>query len=148
MANAEIVRFGESSHRCDSRLLDSVPSSRSALYATDCTIAPHSFATFSDLRGAVDSHQRQILRGNCGCKPQIRSARIETRIRNAQAHLRTLTGDVRLKVASQWELIPQEPPLDTLIPVSQRDATIQPSIDPILRDPFARFRRSLARWCG
>ncbi|MEZ6150325.1 MAG: TolC family protein [Pirellulaceae bacterium] len=76
-------------------------------------------------RGAVDSHQRQILRAETAVASRRSDlVRIETRIRNAQAHLRTLTGDVRLKVASQWELIPQEPPLDTLIPVSQRDATI------------------------
>lgn len=76
-------------------------------------------------RRTVDSHERQILRAETAVASRKSDlVRIETRIRNAQAHLRTLTGDVRLKEAAQWELIPQERPLDSLIFVSQRDATI------------------------
>ncbi len=76
-------------------------------------------------RSAVDSHQRQILRAETAVASRKSDlVRIETRIRNAQAQLRTLTGDMRLKELSQWELIPQETPLDLQILVSQRDATI------------------------
>ena len=54
-------------------------------------------------RGEIDSHQRQILRAR-GAVASRRSdlIRAETRIRNAQAKLRQLTGDPKLIQATRW----------------------------------------------
>ncbi len=76
-------------------------------------------------RRGVDSHQRQILRAEAALAArQSELIRIETRIHNAQAKLRTLTGDPRLRQTSMWELLPQELPLAEPIALSRRDATV------------------------
>ncbi len=78
-----------------------------------------------EARGEVDSHQRQILRAK-GAVASRRSdlIRAETRIRNAQARLRLLTGDPKLIQASRWELTPQDQPLAMPVSVSMREATL------------------------
>ena len=50
--------------------------------------------------------------------------RAEARVRNAQAQLRVLTGDLRLAQAASVELTPQDVPLSYPIEVSTRQATI------------------------
>ncbi len=76
-------------------------------------------------RGAIDSQQRQILRAEVAMT-QRRSdlIRIETRIRNVQARLRMLTADPNLMRGGNWELLPGELPLASLVEVSPRDATL------------------------
>ncbi|WP_236621142.1 TolC family protein [Rhodopirellula sallentina] len=76
-------------------------------------------------RGTIDSQQRQILRAEVAIT-QRRSdlIRIEARIRNGQARLRMLTADPNLMRGGNWELLPGELPLNCLVPVSPREATL------------------------
>jgi outer membrane protein TolC len=76
-------------------------------------------------RAAVDSTPRQILRAEAAVASRRSDLiRIETRIRNAQSRIRTLTGDPRLRGTTTNELIPIEMPLAVAVILSQRDATI------------------------
>jgi outer membrane protein TolC len=78
-----------------------------------------------EARGDVDSLQRQILRAQVAVTSRRSDlVRAETRIRNAQARLRVLTGDPRLIQASRWELTPQDQPLAFPVQLSTRGATI------------------------
>ena len=76
-------------------------------------------------RGDIDSQPRQILRSEAAVARRASDLiRVETRIRNLQARLRTLTGDPQLTHQANWELIPQDVPLALPIALSRRDATI------------------------
>jgi outer membrane protein TolC len=76
-------------------------------------------------RESVDSTPRQILRAEAAVASRRSDLiRIETRIRNAQSRIRTLTGDPRLRGSTPDELIPTEMPLAVPVTLSQRDATI------------------------
>ncbi len=76
-------------------------------------------------RGEVDSLQRQILRAQVAVTSRRSDLiRAETRIRNVQARLRTLTGDPSLIQASRWELTPQDRPLAFPVQLSTREATL------------------------
>lgn len=76
-------------------------------------------------RGEVDSLKRQILRAEVAVTSRRSDLiRAETRIRNFQARLRTLTGDPKLIQAARWELTPQDQPLASPVELSTRDATL------------------------
>ena len=76
-------------------------------------------------REQVDSLQRQILRAQVAVASRRSDlVRAMTRIRNAQARLRLLTGDVQLIQASRWELTPQDLPLAFPVDLSIREATL------------------------
>lgn len=76
-------------------------------------------------RDGVDSSQRQILRARVAVKSRRSDLiRAETRIRNAQAQLRLLTGSMQLIQTSRWEYTPQDRPLAFPVSLSVRDATI------------------------
>ena len=76
-------------------------------------------------REGIDSHQRQVLRAQAAVASRRSDlVRVETRVRNAQAQLRVLTGDPRLVQSSLLELTPQDMPLAYPISVSTRQATI------------------------
>ena len=76
-------------------------------------------------RGEVDSLQRQILRAQVAVTSRRSDLiRAETRIRNVQARLRTLTGDPNMIQASRWELTPQDRPLAFPVQISTREATL------------------------
>ena len=76
-------------------------------------------------RGGVDSQKRQILRAEVAVTSRRSDLiRAETRIKNAQARLRNLTGDPRLIQSTRWELTPQDRPLAFPVNISTREATI------------------------
>jgi outer membrane protein TolC len=76
-------------------------------------------------RSEVDSQRRQILRAQVAVTSRRSDLiRAETRIRNAQARLRLLTGDPLLIQGSRWELLPQDEPLVLPVQVSTRQATL------------------------
>ena len=76
-------------------------------------------------RGGIDSQPRQVFRSEAAVARRASDLiRVETRIRNLQARLRTLTGDPQLTHQANWELIPQDVPLAMPIALSPRDATI------------------------
>ena len=76
-------------------------------------------------RDSVDSLKRQILRAEVAVASRRSDlVRAETRIRNAQARLRVLTGDPRLVQSAAWELTPQESPLSMPVSLSTKEATI------------------------
>jgi outer membrane protein TolC len=76
-------------------------------------------------RDRVDSLKRQILRAEVAVAGRRSDLiRDETRIRNAQARLRVLTGDPRLIQSAAWELTPQESPLSMPVNISTKEATI------------------------
>jgi outer membrane protein TolC len=76
-------------------------------------------------RGDVDTQQRQILRAEAAVASRKSDlVRAETRIRNAQARVRLLTGDPQLLQATRWELTPQDRPLAAAVQLSAREATI------------------------
>lgn len=76
-------------------------------------------------RSQVDSQKRQILRAQVAVTSRRSDlVRAETRIRNAQARLRLLTGDPALIQATRWELLPQDQPLAAPAEVSTRLATL------------------------
>ena len=76
-------------------------------------------------RSGVDSYKRQVLRADAAvARRRSDLIRAETRVRNAQAQLRVLTGDPRLMQSSRLELTPQDVPLAYPIDVSTRQATI------------------------
>lgn len=76
-------------------------------------------------RDQVDSLKRQILRAEVAVASRRSDLiRAETKIRNAQARLRVLTGDPRLIQRAAWELTPQESPLSVPVKLSTKEATI------------------------
>ncbi len=76
-------------------------------------------------RQNVDSQQRQILRAQVAVtRRRSDLIRAETRIRNAQARLRLLTGDPKLTQLSRYEWLPQDQPLGLPVDVSIRQATL------------------------
>ncbi|MDA8967764.1 TolC family protein [bacterium] len=76
-------------------------------------------------RDRVDSLKRQILRAEVAVASRRSDLiRDETRIRNAQARLRVLTGDPRLIQSAAWELTPQESPISMPVNLSTKEATI------------------------
>ena len=76
-------------------------------------------------RDQVDSLKRQILRAEVAVASRRSDLiRAETKIRNAQARLRVLTGDPRLIQRAAWELTPQEAPLSVPVKLSTKEATI------------------------
>lgn len=76
-------------------------------------------------RDSVDSLKRQILRAEVAVASRRSDLiRAEARIRNAQARLRTLTGDPRLIQSTDWELTPQESPLTIPVNLSTKEATV------------------------
>jgi len=76
-------------------------------------------------RDSVDSLKRQILRAEVAVASRRSDMiRAETRIRNAQARLRALTGDPRLIQSAAWELTPQESPHTIPVNLSTKEATI------------------------
>lgn len=77
-------------------------------------------------RDGVDSLQRQVLRARAAVTSRRSDlVRAETRIRNAQAQLRLLSGSPQLIQSRRWELTPQDQPLALSVQVSTRDATVQ-----------------------
>ncbi len=77
-------------------------------------------------RDGVDSLQRQILRARSAVTSRRSDLiRAETRIRNARARLRSLTGSPQLIQSARWELTPQDHPLAYPVQISTREATIQ-----------------------
>lgn len=78
-----------------------------------------------EARGQVDSMQRQILRAKVAVTSRRSDlVRALTRIRNAQAQLRLLTGDPKLIQTSHWELTPQDQPLAYRVNLTTREATV------------------------
>lgn len=76
-------------------------------------------------RGGVDAQQRQILRAEVAVATrQSDLIRRATRVRNAQARLRFLTGSPQLKSAANIELTPIDRPLLLQVPISTRDSVI------------------------
>lgn len=76
-------------------------------------------------RENIDSHQRQILRAQVAVTSRRSDLiRAETRIRNAQAQLRMLTGDRRFTQLSRHEWLPQDQPLGLPVDISTRQATL------------------------
>ncbi|NND98462.1 MAG: TolC family protein [Pirellulaceae bacterium] len=78
-----------------------------------------------EARDGVDSQKRQILRARAALTSRRSElVRSVTRIRDAQARLRLLTGSQQLMQAQQWELIPRDQPLSFPITVSTRQSVI------------------------
>lgn len=73
----------------------------------------------------LDSQRRQTLRADVAvARRRSELIRIQARIANAQSRLRLLTGDAAMISAAQWELLPQDQPLDQPIQISTREATL------------------------
>lgn len=76
-------------------------------------------------RSELDSQKRQVLRAEVALtRRRSELIRIRTRIANAQSRLRLLTGNASLMDASNWELLPQDQPLNQPIVLSKRQAAL------------------------
>ena len=74
-------------------------------------------------RSSVDSQKRQILRARVAVtKRRSELIRAVTRIQDAQAQLRLLTGSEQLKSSPHLELTPQDQPFEFPVDVSTRDS--------------------------
>jgi outer membrane protein TolC len=98
-------------------------------------------------RDEVDSQKRQILRALAAVESRKSDlVRAATRIRNAQAKLRMLTGNVELINAGNFELTPQDQPLRLPIKITARDSIIT-ALDnrPDLAEAIRRIQAVSAR---
>ncbi|WP_231741691.1 TolC family protein [Stieleria varia] len=77
-------------------------------------------------RRDVDSHQRQILRAQSALTSRKSElARAATRIKNAQAQIRMLTGSAELLNVSSWEWTPIDRPLAIPVAANVRQSVIE-----------------------